>query len=533
VSARFVRFFAAALLLCAAGLGLTGCSTVAAKRQPDTLVVVYTSDANTLNPLFANNEPAFLFYYFIFEGLIGVGPNFSVTPALATSWSSTPDHLHWDVSLRRGVKWSDGAPFDSRDVVFTWKTMLDPQVAFPYAGSFSYVKRVTARGPARVHFDLSEPNVLFVSQGMYLPILPEHILGKISAAAQRVSSFGQHPIGTGPYMLESWHHDDTVAFVRNPRWWHRAAKIRKLEFRIVLNNNARVDAMVDGSGDLYPSMVPADYRTLREIAPRLMFYNVPDLFSRFILSNDTLPGLDELAVRQGMMYGWDRRAVADGLYHGNVIINNSLTPWALSAFHNDNVTLYAYDPARARALLDASGWRIGPDGVRRRGSVRLAFILKLPTGSSSATEVCAAFQADMRAIGVAIEIQQLDYATFIDQTNNFQYQLAFTGWGGTPDPDEFTFLDSSQIVPAGNNETGYRNARVDRDLRSGRKTFDPAARKAIYDDYQRVTGATLPVLWGFDEKFSVAYSSRVRIDQRVALPDYYFFWNVYDWSLTS
>jgi peptide/nickel transport system substrate-binding protein len=521
----------AALALCALGAALSACSSASAGRDPDTLIVVYPSDANTLNPLYANNEPSFLFYGLIFDGLSGLGPHFAVVPWLASSWSSTPDHLHWDVNLRRDVSWSDGAKFDSRDVIFTWKTMQDPNVAFPYAGQFTYVKQVTARGPFRVHFDLSNANALFEAQALGTPILPEHVLGKIPAAQQRISSFGQHPIGTGPYVLASWHHDDTLIFVRNPHWWHGPPKIKRIEFRIVLDNDARVDAMVDGSADLVPSMAPADYRTLRAIDPKLTFYHVPDLYSRFILTNDTLPGLRDLTVRRAMMYGWDRRAVADGLYHGDVILNDALTPWALTTWHDDSVTHYPYDPAHARALLDAAGWRVGRDGVRSRGGVRLGFSIKNSTGDATLANVCAAFQADMRAIGIAVDIQQLDYATYIDQTSDMHYQLAMTGWGGTTDPDEFTFLDSSQAVPVGNNETGYRNPQVDRDLRAGLKTFDLAKRRAIYDDFQRVTSATLPVLWGYDEKFSAAYSSRVRIDQRQALPDLYFWWNVYDWSL--
>jgi peptide/nickel transport system substrate-binding protein len=263
----------------------------------------------------------------------------------------------------------------------------------------------------------------------------------------------------------------------------------------------------------------------------LTYYAAPDLFSRFIMTNDTVPGLDDVAVRQAMMYGWDRRALAEGIYHGDVILNDSLIPWALTGFHDAAVTKHPYDPARARTLLDAAGWRLGPDGIRRRGNVRLAFTLKSATGSSSLALVCAAFQADMHAIGIAIDIQQLDYATFIDQTSTSHYQMALTGWGGVPDPDQFGFLDSSQIPPVGNNDSGFRNARVDRDLQSGLTTFDPAARRAIYDDFQRVTSETVPVLWGFDEKFTASFSTRLHINLRDALPDYYFFWNVYDWKL--
>ncbi|MHB8141257.1 MAG: ABC transporter substrate-binding protein, partial [Vulcanimicrobiaceae bacterium] len=123
-----------------------------ARRDPGTLVVLEASDANTMNPLFANNEPSFLYYGLVLDSLANVGPNFTMIPWLATSWSSTPDRLHWTVQLRHGVRWSDGAPFTSKDVVWTWHAMLDPKTGYPYAGQFNYIKNVRALGPYAVRF---------------------------------------------------------------------------------------------------------------------------------------------------------------------------------------------------------------------------------------------------------------------------------------------------------------------------------------------------------------------------------------------
>ncbi len=523
-----------AALAVAAAATLAGCAPSAAAglhRDPHTLVVVEPDDANSMNPLFANNAASFLYYGFIFEGLSGAGPNFSVIPWLATSWTHTPDGLHWTANLRRGVLWSDGVPFTSKDVIWTWKAMLDPAVGFLYGGQYGYVGKVSALGPYAVRFDLKTRNALFEAQGLGAPILPEHILGKIPAAQQRTSSFGQHPIGTGPYLLESWHHDDNVVFVTNPRWWRGAPKIPKLEFRIVLNNDARMDALEDGSADLIDNMVAADYRSLKQQDPKLEFVHLPGLYSDFLLTNLRLPGLSDLDVRRAMMYGWDRERVTNGLLHGDAVVDDSIVPVGLPKWHDPNVTHYPYDPARARAILDAAGWKPGSDGVRRKGNVRLSFILTLPNGSVGATDEAAEFQADMKAIGIEIAVKQLDYATFIDDTNDFKYQLALTGWGGTTDPDEFTFLHSSQLAPAGNNSTGYKNAQVDRDLVAGLQTVGDAKRKPYYDDMQRVTSATLPVLWAWDGYFRAAYSPRLHIDRKLMLPELNFWWNEYDWRL--
>jgi ABC-type transport system substrate-binding protein len=149
-----------------------------------------------------------------------------------------------------------------------------------------------------------------------------------------------------------------------------------------------------------------------------------------------------------------------------------------------------------------------------------------------ATDEAAEFQADMRAIGVDVSIKQLDFATFNDNLDNFKYELAFISFGGTTDPDEYTLLHSSQIAPVGNNFIGYRNAQVDRDLVLGLQALTDAQRKPYYDDIQRITSRTLPVLWGWDAYYRAAYSPRLHIDRKLMLPELSFWWNEYDWTLS-
>jgi peptide/nickel transport system substrate-binding protein len=455
-----------------------------------------------------------------------------VIPWLATSWTHTPDGLHWTAYLRRGVVWSDGAPFTSKDVIWTWDAMLDPAVGFPYAGMFAYVHKVTALGPYAVRFDLSTRNALFEAQALGTPILPEHILAKIPPGRLRGSSFGQQPIGTGPYVVNSWQHDDHIIFDKNPRWWRGAPKIGRLEILIVLNNEARIDALRDGTADLVDTMATADYFSLLQQDPKLEFVHLPGLYSYFVATNLRLPGISDLNVRRAMMYGWDRKRLTQGLLHDDAVVDDSIVPVGLPHWHDGNVTHYPFDPARARDTLEAAGWKLGADGVRLRGKDRLAFVLSMPNGNDMATDEAAEFQADMRAIGVDVSIKQLDFATFNDNLDNFKYELAFISFGGTTDPDEYTLLHSSQIAPVGNNFIGYRNAQVDRDLVLGLQALTDAQRKPYYDDIQRITSRTLPVLWGWDAYYRAAYSPRLHIDRKLMLPELSFWWNEYDWTLS-
>ncbi|MDE2571412.1 MAG: hypothetical protein KGM44_02685, partial [bacterium] len=357
------------------------------------------------------------------------------------------------------------------------------------------------------------------------------LLARYPAAQQHSTPFAQHPVGTGPYVLESWQHDDHLTLARNPRWWHRPSSIRRIEMRIVLNDQARVEAMEDGSADLYDNVGGNDYATLRRDDPHLTFSHVPSLYVGFVQTNDTLPGLREARVRQAMIYGWDRQAVVQGLAHGDAAVASGIVPPAIPYWYDPHVKPYPYDPGRARALLDAAGWRLGSGGVREKGDRHLAFTLSIPNGDLATQNTAAEFQADMRAIGIAIDVQALDWSTFLDQNNRMRYQLQLWSWGGVPDPDQYTFLDSSQLPPAGNNTSGYRNEIVDHDLRQGLKTIDPLERRALYNEMQRELALDPPFVWGMDGFDRTVLSPRVEIDTRTILPGQYIYANIWQWGI--
>jgi peptide/nickel transport system substrate-binding protein len=519
--------FAIALLLGAASL--VGCAAARVQRDPNTLVVLERGDGDTLDPLFSSNAYAALYQSFIFDGLVGVGADFTDIPALATSWKSTPDKLHWTVDLRRGVRWSDGAPFTSKDVVFTWNAMLDPKTGFLYRGQFTYVRTVTAAGPYRVHFDLRTKNALFVSQALGSPILPEHVLGKVPHAQLRTTDFGEHPIGTGPYLLQYWRHDQDIAFVANPGWWGGTQSVRRIVIEIVLNGQAGVDAMQEGAADVDDGIVPSSFEALQEGHTKLRLLRVPDLYVDMIQVNTTRPGLSDARVRRAMMYAWDREALTRGYFHGDEQVATSITPIGLRRWYDANVKMYPYDPERARRLLDEAGYLPGPDGIRRRSQIRLAYTVTL-TGSTL-LDFGAEFQADMRAVGIAITIRTVDFATGVEEEEKGDFDLLPIAWGGVPDPDEKTLLGCDQFPPNGNNVMRFCDPKLSRDVDLGLQTLDYAERRRIYDDMQRRFAEDVPALYSGFRYYEDAISPRVHFDIAKALPDSYFFRDVAFWKL--
>ena len=510
-----------------------GCAASASQqRDPHTLVILELADTATIDPLFSADASASLDESLIFNGLAATGRNFKTVPDLATSWHASRDGLHWTVDLRHDVRWSDGARFTSADVTYTWRVQLDPQTAYPYRGLFAYVKSVTALGPYRVRFDLSQTNALFESEALALYIVPEHVLAKTADRDLHASSFGEHPIGTGPYELERWRHDEEVSFTRNPAYYGGAATISRIVLRILINDQARTDAMESGAADIDDTISADAYSTLERDKANVRLIHLPDLYNYFIYTNFVRGGLDDVRVRRAMMYGWDRKALVAGLEHGDAMVETSIVPPALSYWYDPHVKRYPYDPARARRLLDDAGFRTGPDGIRSHGGTRLAYTLLIyDNGGPELVDLAAEFQSDMRAVGIAIDISTVDYATFLERTQAENFDLAFSGWGGSPDPDEETLLGSDQFPPNGNNVMHYTSARVDRDVRLGLTTISNAKRKPYYDDMQRAVAEDVPVLFYEFQFYRAAISRRVRLDYARALPDLYFFRNVSDWTL--
>jgi len=429
------------------------------------------------------------------------------------------------------VRWSDGVPFTSKDVVFSYRTMLDPKAAFLDFGSVKYIKRVSADGPYRVHFELAYPSAVFTLSALGETLIPEHVLGKISPDRQRFSSFGEHPVGTGPYMLQSWQHDSETVFVRNP-YAYRPAKIARIDFRTIFNDQSEMEALANGSADLIDDLSSTQYQQLKRIASHIKLMTFPSLYVDVVEANVSRPGLSDVAVRQAMMYGYDRNALVNGLYGGHVAVTSDLIVPALTHWYNPKVPQYKYDPAKARAILDGAGWKVGPDGVRTNGKTRLSFELMVNQGSALITDELLLFVQDMHDVGIDIQLRQLDFASLVSRSYSGKYDLTADARGGGVDPDFTTLLSSEQIPPNGANTTRYRDAIVDRDLKLGLTTVDDAKRRTYYDQMQMELGRTLPILPQRGRFAGLAHSERLVLDPKTTLQSPLLYYNVENWTLT-
>jgi peptide/nickel transport system substrate-binding protein len=522
---------ALALVLALAGLAACSASGAATHRDPATLVVLESADGQTLNPLYAQSQMDGVIYQsLLFDALSTVGPGFNPVPDLATSWTPSAGGLVWDVTLRRGVRWSDGVPFTARDVLFTFRIMRDPRTAYIGFGGLEVVRDVRATGPYAVRFTLKHVTSKFAIDVLENVILPEHVLGATPPDRQLYTSFGEHPVGTGPYVLRRWQHDTEATFDRNPRYWGSPPKIAHVDFRIIFNDQAMVDALESGSADLIDYLGLSQSTRLAREAPGIKQSQALAIELGVFEPNLRRPGLSDLAVRKAMMYAHDRQAIIDGFFHGQAALATSYVPQALTAWYDPAVTPYPYDPKRARALLDAAGWKLGPDGVRAKGNVRLSFDVLVNQGSPTILAQVLAFAADMSAVGIHINARLLDFPSMVERSYAGKYDMIFDV-RGVSDPDPKYLFLSTQIPPAGGNTVFYVDAETDRLIEAGLTELAYPKRRAIYDRLQAHLADTLPMFWDINQKSLMAFTPRLSFDPKT-LPFPYSWFSVTGWSLT-
>jgi peptide/nickel transport system substrate-binding protein len=217
------------------------------------------------------------------------------------------------------------------------------------------------------------------------------------------------------------------------------------------------------------------------------------------------PALADVRVRRAIAYAIDRDAIVHYVLAGQAETANGLLP-PHHAFHDDDVRGYAYDPARARRLLDSAGYP-DPDGDGPLPRLRLRYTTSTVELRRRIAEVIA---ADLAAVGIELSIESYEWATFFDDIAHGDYDLYSLAWIGIRDPDLFRIVfHSAMTPPAGSNRGGFANARMDRLTERGRAEGDPAARRAIYARVQRVAARTLPYVPLWWPKNVVVMSARL------------------------
>ena len=461
-------------------LVLAGCS---AKPNPKTLVMIIESSPINLDPRVGVDGQSQRIDELLFDSLLRHDDNFNLQPQLADRWEIF-DPLTYIFHLHHGVRFQNGQALTSRDVKWTFDSLILGKIRSPKAGTFAQVSSVEAPDDYTVIFHLKQP---FAS-----------LLWNLSGAAGIVpygsgEDFNRHPIGSGAFRFVSAQQDKEVIVERNPDYWGQPAKIARVEFKVIPDTTTRALELRKQSADVAINSIAADTVFTLQRDPNLKVMEAPGTVYAYIALNQRDPILKDVQVRQAIAYAINVQPIIHYLLRDEARPAYSILPPQHWAYDGD-VARYPHDPERARQLLDQAGYPV-KDGVR--------FHITMKTSTEESTRLLAAvLQQQLREVGIALDIRSFESATFLADVSKGAYQVHSLRWiGGNQDPDMFeNVFATSSFAPKRSNRTFYSNPKVDELIKEGRSTLDQQKRKAIYDEVQQIVAVDLPYinLWYLD-----------------------------------
>jgi peptide/nickel transport system substrate-binding protein len=455
-----------------------------APRPGGALAYVIEADPDRLDPNLSGLRTAQIVFFQIFEPLVVRDPaDNAFKPWLATSWEVSPDGRAYTFKLRRDVKFHDGTPFNAEAVKFNMDRTHDPALATRCGGcavGFYEATDVVDPHTVRIRLKAAWAPFLDAMSLFYRMVSPEQVR-KVGH-----QDFGRQPVGTGPFRFVEWVPNNRIVLERNPdfAWAPSIFKNRgrsyvdRVIFRTIPEPSTRVAALEAGEVHVATAVSAQDFARLskdQRFQPIIgLSPGIPFTFA----INTTKPPTNELAVRQALEYGIDREIIAKASYQAfrpfgafrPAYTLLSHTTWG----YDKSTEMYEYDPDRSRALLDAAGWRMGPDGVRQKGGQRLEMVLN--SWEHGPPEI---MQSHLRRIGVSLKIGILNPLAVNEAQRKAESHMSPLPAART-DPDVLSAFLHSRNVGVGFNFSFVKDTELDQVFDQAATEVDPGKRKRLY-----------------------------------------------------
>lgn len=528
------------------------------------VVVALRAEPRTLNPIAALDLPSREVIGRMSGDLIHINRLSQKTePALATSWSRSADGRQYTLKLRRGVRFSDGAPFDADDVVFTFQVLLDERVAAAHrellvvAGKPIVVSKLDSH---TVRVTMAEPYAAAERIFDSIAVLPRHLLEPAYRAGTLPESWTMATApatiaGLGPFRLKEYVPGQRVTLERNPYYWkadgskRRLPHLDELVFLFAGNEDAQVIRFQSGESDVLGRVSADNFGVLardqasskyqlKDLGPSLeynfLFFNLNDL------SGKNLPHVAakqrwfaDPAFRRAVSRAIDREGIVKLVFRGRgVPLWGNVSP-GNRLWINTAIPRPARSVEQSRALLKAAGFTWRNDGLLvDRAGQHVEFTIATSSTSAARTEMATLIQADLKQLGITVRVVPLEFRALLDRVfTSFDYDASIFGLGGgDADPNgEMTVWSArgsnhlwrlGQTTPA----TPWE-AEIDRLMQQQLTTLDYTERKRLYDRVQTIVADQLPFI--FLATPHVLVGARADLGNfQPAVLDHYTLWNV-------
>lgn len=422
--------------------------------------------------------------HLMFEGAVSIhNEAMEPRPALAERVDQ-PAPTVYEITLRANATFHDGRPVTAADLAATYQSVVDPALGSPFRSAFDRVASIEVLDARRLRLTLEAPHAPFISD-LSLGVVPAHLLDETGHLTA--------PVGAGPYAFRAREVDREVVLERHPGYHRGTPRTRYLVFRAVRDENTRLLAMLGGDADLIQNAVTPRLVDAMRARDDVEALTTPGVAYNYLAFNLRDPILADVRVRQAIAHAIDRARLIEHKFRGVASLSTGLLApghWAYAA----DVTRYAHDPAKARALLDAAGHPRPADGGPR-------FELSFKTSTDKFRRNLVRLMADdLAAVGIAVDVQGFELGTLLADAKSGNFQLYTLQWPDPGEPHFYNWLFHSERIPTpsapnrGGNRGAYANAEVDRLIDAGRIETDRPKRAAIYQRLQAIVADELPYL---------------------------------------
>ena len=462
-------------------------SGMGAAQAAGTLIWGMPAETDTLDPHATGGWSTYQITYQIFEGLVkeDLTDASAVTPALipglAKSWTISDDGMTYTFSLREGVTFHDGTPFDAEAVKFNFERFWDESSPnfYPKAKAFviaytKWIKSVEVVDPLTVKITLTAANYQWLRQGLQSYGQP------LMISPASVKEFGNegvaaHPVGTGPFRFVERDQGVKTVIENNPDYWGTKAILDKVIFRPLQDPATRVNALE--SGEIHMMTTPPWDEIDRLVEAGFVLTtneNVP--YINYIHLNFNFPPMQDLRVRQAINMAIDREGIAKEIYRNTGRAEYGMLSPGTDAYDPDFKS-YSYDPEGAKKLLAEAGYADG-----------LKMVFEIPQyGTGEIVETW--IQRDLQKVGIEVELRKYEWVTYLGKwAGGMTPDVAMNeiGWGMSTPAWIGIVARCDSIAPNGQNSGAYCNKKVDTLLDEAILTADPVAAAALYQQANRI-----------------------------------------------
>lgn len=498
-----------------------------------TVVVASAAEPASLFPPVALTTQQLAVVDQLFDRLADVGDSLNVVgdvgfrPRLAQRWQWADDSLSISFTLDPRARWHDGRPVTARDVRFTYAVYTDPAVRSPLAPLLANLDSVTAPDSATAVFWYKRRTPQqFFDATYHMYVLPEHLLGRAPRAALARAPvgvggepFGRAPVGSGRFRFDEWRAAERLAIRADEGNARGRARLDRVVWQFAPDFGSATIALIAGDADFLEALRPETIGALaRNQDVRVVAYPSLDYgFLQFNLragdgSVAPHPLFADRELRRALTFALDRERLVRNVFDSLAAPAVGPVPRALFGAWR-RIAQLPHDPARARRTLDSLGWVPGPDGVRTRGGVPLAFTILVPTSSTLRERLAVLLQESLRPLGARVEVERVDIGTFVERQRARRFDAALGGWHTDPNPGSIrqTWGTIGARARGGSNFGAYENPVFDRHVTAALEALDPQRSEAEWLAAYQTIVDDAPAVWLFEPRLAAGAHRRLRL----------------------